>query len=243
MASDLFSKSLSATVQEERLTVFYERPGARAATLAAVRTLVADHFVGESVILQAGGYAKAAATIANSLPTNKRTRSGDLGELLATEYVDAETGFVIPFRKLRYKSDRQMPMHGNDIIAVDATQKPLAVLKGECKSRVAFTAATVAEAAAGLDKHGGRPNPSTLAFIAKRLYEAKRDVDADLYRDLQCKGAITPKQVTHLVFALCGNDPASCLKATPRPKRSGIKREAAAVVIRDHAAFVRKVFT
>jgi hypothetical protein len=101
----------------------------------------------------------------------------------------------------------------------------------------------VKEAADGLDKDAGRPNPSTLAFIMKRLYEDKRDTDADLYRDLQCKGAITPKQVTHLIFGLCGNDPASHLKAVPKPKRAGIKREAAAVVITDHAAFIKKVFS
>jgi hypothetical protein len=94
MANALFSQWLQVSVQEERLTVLAERPGARTVGLTSVRKLVADHFVGETTILQAGGYAKAAAAIANSLPTDKRTRSGDLGELLATEYIDAQTDFV-----------------------------------------------------------------------------------------------------------------------------------------------------
>lgn len=223
MANDLFSTWLTRSTQDERVAVWSERPGARAAGLSTVRKLVAQHFVGEATILQAGGYTKAAAVIENSLPTDKRTRSGDLGELLATEYVDAQTEFTVPIRKLRWKSDRQMPMHGNDVIAVDPTQTAVRILKGECKSRAAFGAAVVREAAESLDKHGGRPNPSTLAFITKRLYEDNRDAEAALYRDLQCKGAITPKQVTHLIFGLCGNDPTISLKATPKtsPRMSG----------------------
>ena len=244
MANDLFSKWLKLSVQDDRVAVWNERPGARAHTagLKAVSELVAKHFVGEAIILQAGGYTKAAAVIANSLPTNKRTRSGDLGELLATEYIDAQTAFLIPIRKLRWKSDREMPMHGNDVVAVDPTQDPVRVLKGECKSRAVFGAAVVKEAAKALDKDSGRPNPSTLAFIAKRLYEDKRDAEADVYRDLQSKAAIRPKQVTHLIFALCGNDPSAHLKATPKP-RAGIKRETAAIVITDHGAFIEKVFS
>jgi hypothetical protein len=243
MANDLFSKWLTPSTTDERVAVWSERPGARVVGLTAVRKLLAQHFIGEATILQAGGYSKAAAVIANSLPTDKRTRSGDLGELLATEYVDAKTPFIIPIRKLRWKSDRQMPMHGNDVIAVDPTHDPVRVLKGECKSRAAFGAAAVKEAAEGLDKHGGRPNPSTLAFITKRLYEEKRDTEAHLYRDLQCKGGITPKHVTHLIFGLSGNDPAAYLKAAPKPKRAGIKRETAAIVITDHGAFIKKVFS
>ena len=103
--------------------------------LKALKGLLADHFVGETTILQAGGYKKAAAIVINSLPSNKQVQSGDLGELLATEYLNAETAFVVPIKKLRWKSDRETAMHGNDVIGVDATMKPVRVLKGECKSR------------------------------------------------------------------------------------------------------------
>src|SRR5437660_10066479 len=114
----------------------------RALGLRALKPLVADHFVGEELILKAGGYKKAAATVANSLPSSKKTQSGDLGELLATEYVNSETAFVVPINKLRWKSDRQMAMHGNDVIGVDQSVKPIRVLKGECKSRRKFGCAS-----------------------------------------------------------------------------------------------------
>lgn len=224
------------------MALYTERPGALAVGLKALKGLLADHFVGEARILQAGGYKKAAAIIINSLPSNKKTQSGDLGELLATEYLNAETQFVVPIKKLRWKSDRQMAMHGDDVIGVDTTKKPVRVLKGECKSRATFGNGVIAEAAASLDLHDGRPNPSTLAFIAKRLYEAKRDEDANVFRDLQCGGAIATKNLTHMIFALSGNDPAKHLAACPKSKHAGIKRESAAIIIADHGAFVTSVY-
>jgi len=118
--------------------------------LSALKELLAAHFVGEATIVQAGGYPKAAKIIANSLPSNKKTRSGDLGELLATEYINSETRYVVPIKKLRWKSDREMPMHGNDVIGIDPKAKPIAVLKTECKSRASFSDSVANEAAASL---------------------------------------------------------------------------------------------
>jgi hypothetical protein len=203
---------------------------------------LAEHFVGEATIVQAGGYAKAARIIANSLPSNKKTRSGDLGELLATEYINSETSFVVPLKKLRWKSDRQMPMHGNDVIGVDTKTKPVRVLKGECKSRAVFGKSVVDEAAEALDLHEGRPNPSTLAFIAKRLYEEKRDGEANVFRDLQCGGTIAAKNITHMIFVLTGNDPSKHLANGPKSKHGGIKRDNTAVQVTDHSDFVAAVY-
>jgi hypothetical protein len=243
MASDLFSKWLHCPgASTQGVTVWTELTGTRPTGLKAIKDLLGDHFVGESTILKAGGYTKAATVIANSLPTDKKTRSGDLGELLATEYVRAQTSFVVAINKLRWKSDRQTAMHGNDVVAVDASVQPVRVLKCECKSRASFGATVVTEATESLDKDAGRPNPSTLAFIAKRLYEDNRDPEAKVYQDLLTKRALTPKMISHLIFVLSGNDPSQHLQAAPKPKRSGIKRESAAIVIPDHAAFINKVF-
>jgi hypothetical protein len=243
LASDLFKKWLKPLASPHQgVTVFAERTGMRALGLKALKPLVADHFVGEETILKAGGYKKAAATVANSLPSSKKTQSGDLGELLATEYVNSETAFVVPINKLRWKSDRQMAMHGNDVIGVDRSVKPVRVLKGECKSRRKFSDDVAQEAVDGLDKHDGRPNPSTLAFITKRLYEEDRDDEAKVFQDLQSAGTIAARNVTHMIFALSGNDPAKHLANAPKSKHRGIKRENAAIVISDHGDFVTAVY-
>jgi len=83
VSSELFKKWLQkATKPQPGVSVYTERPGARPLGLSALKKLLADHFVGEGTIVQAGGYSKSSAIITNSLPTNKRTRSGDLGGLI-----------------------------------------------------------------------------------------------------------------------------------------------------------------
>ena len=241
MANDLFKKWLTPIPGPQGVVLYGEQPKSRQTGLKLLKKLLGEHFVGEATIVQAGGYPKAAAIIANSLPTAKKTQSGDLGELLATEYVNSETPFVVPINKLRWKIDRQMAMHGNDVIGVDSTADPVKVLKGECKSRVAFTPSVVKEAAESLDLHDGRPNPSTLAFITKRLYEENRDDEANVFRDLQSKRGIALRNVTHMIFALAGNDPGEHLTNGPKSKHK-VKRENAAIVVQDHGAFVTAVF-
>ncbi len=162
--------------------IYEERPKSRAPAMKELSKLLCDHFVGEDTIMKMGGYPKAANTIRNSMPISKRTQSGDLGELIATEYVDSQTPFKVPIRKFRWKSDRKMPMHGNHIIAIlQLKNGTVKVLKGESKSAQLLSNATVKSAARALDDHNGRPNPSTLAFIAKRLYEAGRDSEGKIF--------------------------------------------------------------
>lgn len=241
---DLFNKWLQLQTKKAHagVRVYAERNGTRAIGLGALRKLLSAHFVGEATIVQAGGYAKSAKIIANSLPTNKRTRSGDLGELLATEYLNAETSFTVPINKLRWKSDRETAMRGNDVIGVDTKAQPMRIIKGECKSRAVMGATTIEEAIESLDLHDGRPNPSTLAFITKRLYEEKRDSEAKVFQDLQAQGAISAKNVNHFIFALSGNDPSALLAGGRKSKHTGIKRESTAIVINDHGGFVASVF-
>ncbi|MBV9268039.1 MAG: DUF1837 domain-containing protein [Acidobacteriaceae bacterium] len=243
MSTDLFKKWLKPIpTPHPGTSVFAERAGRRPLGLKTLEGLLANHFVGEQTILKAGGFRKAAQIVANSLPSAKKTQSGDLGELLATEYVNSETLFVVPIHKLRWKSDRQMAMHGNDVIGVDASVTPARVLKCECKSRARFSDDVAQEAAEGLDKHDGRPNPSTLAFITKRLYEENRDSEAKIFQDLQCAGTIAARNLTHMIFALSGNDPAKHLAEAPKSKHRGIKRENAAIVISDHSDFITAVY-
>jgi hypothetical protein len=244
LSSDLFKKWLQTTSTKPHagVSVYTERKGARPLGLSSLKKLLGDHFVGEQTIVQAGGYSKSAKIIANSLPTNKRTRSGDLGELLATEYLNSETPFVVPINKLRWKSDRETAMHGNDVIGVNVKAKPVHLMKGECKSRASFGKTTVEEAAKSLDLHDGRPNPSTLAFITKRLYEENRDTEAKVFQNLQAEGAISSKNVSHLIFALAGNDPSVHLAGAPKSKHAGIQRESAVIVINDHGAFIASVY-
>ncbi|MCZ7681170.1 MAG: DUF1837 domain-containing protein [Sandaracinaceae bacterium] len=244
MTEALFQTWLVETAppRSATLRLYHERKGVRAAVLPRLGELLVDHYVGLETVLKAGGLKKAAALVRSSLPDSKQTRSGDLGEIVASEYVDGETNFTVPVRKLNWKSDRQTPMHGNDVIAIDPTQTPVQILKGECKSAASFAKSKVTEAVETLDAHGGRPNPSTIGFIIKRLYELNRDDEARAFEQLLTASAVRPSQITHHLFALCGNDPTELLKAMPVPRRRGVKRLATAVIVPDHGKLIASVF-
>jgi hypothetical protein len=244
LPSPLFSKWLSpGTPSGTGIDYFVEKNGGQQVGLDLLKPLMADHFVGESTVLKLGGYEKACEVLKNSLPTNKRTQSGDFGELLATEYVNSQTEFTVPIKKLKWKSDRQMPMHGNDVLGLNYTSNPRKILKCECKSRNQFGESAVTEASNGLDGFDGRPNPSTLAFITKRLYEENRDDEGKMWSELQTKDPLPAKNLTHMVFALGGNDPTPSLAKCPKAKVLGIQRKHAAVKLSAYADFMKAVFT
>ncbi|MCU1249361.1 MAG: hypothetical protein JWQ49_2390 [Edaphobacter sp.] len=243
MPSELFSKWLEpGSSSGTAIDYFVEKKCSQKVGLGLLKPLVADHFVGESTIMQLGGYKKSAAVLKNSLPTNKRTQSGDMGELLATEYLNSQTEYTVPIKKLRWKSDRQMPMHGNDVLGINYATNPRRILKCECKSRTQFGDNAVAEASDGLDKHNGRPNPSTVAFITKRLFEDKRDDEAKIWSELQTKDSVPAKNVTQMVFALGGNDPTPALSKCPKAKARGIQRQHAAIRLTAYPDFMKAIY-
>jgi hypothetical protein len=94
----------------------------------------------------------AAALIESKLPTTKQIRSGDLGEIYATEWIDAHSGgYRAPIKRLRWKDHRNMAMRGDDLIglAEDANGRAL-FLKGEAKSGAAMGKAVIANARTAL---------------------------------------------------------------------------------------------
>jgi hypothetical protein len=113
--------------------------------LPRICTVIQDHFIDASIVERMGGYPKAAAVIRGLLPTSKRIRSGDLGEILATEYVETITPFAVPLRKLRYKDDGNLAMRGNDVIGIQKVGRRYRVLKVEAKSRTVMAAGVVGE--------------------------------------------------------------------------------------------------
>ena len=72
------------------LLVLGEQEGSRAEALPHLCDSVAEHLVGTD-ILAALGFPKSSAAIRNRLPTSKQIRSGDLGEIIATDYVHERT--------------------------------------------------------------------------------------------------------------------------------------------------------
>ena len=92
--------------------------------------------------------------LSEAMPQTPKGRSGDLGEILATELVEEEIGLRVPVRRLRYKDGRNMAMRGDDFIGAgyDGAGEKVWLLKGEAKSNKVLGKATVTSARKVLEK-------------------------------------------------------------------------------------------
>lgn len=130
---------------------------------------VPAHYAAEERIagaLEKLGKAAAARMITDLLPQTPQIRSGDLGEIYATEWIDAHSGYRAPIKRLRWKDHRNMAMRGDDVIGMllESQTQRLLLLKTEAKSRIDLRTQTLQEARNGLDKDGGlRPHMHCLS--------------------------------------------------------------------------------
>ncbi len=223
------------------IVVMQERTGGRAAASAAISQAALDHLAGLHIIESIGGMPAAADYIKNKLPAVVKTQSGDLGEILASEYITQRTDFVVPIKKLLWKDDRNTTMRGNDVIAGRDTSGTWTTLKAEVKSRDRLGQTVVDEAITDLHKHSGRPNPSSLAFISSRLREQDRHAEAERYEALQRRSP-GAHEIEHMVFVFSGNAPQQYLAPHATPGAGESSRHLVGCVVIDHQDFIQATF-
>ena len=168
--------SADTPIGNHHVRVMTGRPADSATGVQVTAAAVPVHYAAEERI--AGALARlgkpaAAKMITDLLPQTPQIRSGDLGEIYATEWIDAHSGYRAPIKRLRWKDHRDMAMRGDDVIGMilDPATQRLRFLKTEAKSRIDLRAQTLQEARTGLDKDGGLPSSHALSFISARLME------------------------------------------------------------------------
>jgi hypothetical protein len=242
MTQPFFNQWMDRSQPESAVTelvVLKEKKEVDEAVEAAVRQAALDHLVGLEILERIGGYPEATAFIRNKIPSDRRVRSGDLGEILASEYIDQCTDFEVPIKRLRWKDDRNTTMRGNDVLGICHSSK-CRLLKAESKSRARLSASVVDEAISGLQQHSGRPNPSSLAFISARLRESGDDKKAELFEKIQ-SGKLKPDGIEHLVFTFSGNDPTEHLRKHIADRKSP-KRHLVGCRVEKHQEFIKRTF-
>ena len=236
----------SSSIGRHPLHVMTELPGVRAAVLDEIRDIMRSHYVSPEVTTEriaALGAPKTAQLLREHVPKTKTARSGDLGEVLATEVAEQALKFDVPIRRLRWKDGREMALRGDDIVGIRiATNGKLEFLKGESKSRVALSSAVLDEAGAALDRDRGRPTRHAVLFVAERLRELGNGTLAAKLENAVL-GSFSESRVEHLIFALTGGDPKKLL-TDHLTAASGKKRTRHAVGVRivDHGAFIDLLF-
>ncbi|OCP23615.1 MULTISPECIES: Hachiman antiphage defense system protein HamA [unclassified Ensifer] len=223
--------------------------GADAATAVQVTAkALPAHYAAEERIARAlarMGKTKAAKLITDLLPQTAQIRSGDLGEIYATEWINAHSGYYAPIKRLRWGDHRDMAMRGDDVIGIvlDPKTQRLRFLKTEAKSRAALKTKTLNEARAGLDKDGGLPSPHALSYIAARLMELGKDMPlVDAIDDALYNHGIAPDSVRHLLFTFSGNAPHALLTQALQSYTGPIGQWGVGLHVDGHTAFVGAVY-
>jgi hypothetical protein len=192
------------------------------------------------------GYEGAAELLRTVMPRNAKARSGELGEILATELVEEETGFRVPVRRLRYKDGREMALRGDDFIgaAYDPDDK-LWLLKGEAKSNKTLGKTTITNARKALCRHDGRCTPESLLFVANRLLESDDEDDIALGRTIRDgigDKTIRASRVDHMLFTMSGNAPPAALKADLDEASADRTHYVVNLQVEDHQEFIAEMF-
>jgi hypothetical protein len=216
--------------------------------ILATAAAVPVHYAAEERIARALarlGKTGAAKLITDLLPQTPKIRSGDLGEIFATEWIDAHSGYRAPIKRLRWKDHRDMAMRGDDVIGMilDPATQRLRFLKTEAKSRIDLRAQTLEEARAGLDKDGGLPSSHALSFISARLLELGNDLPlVDAIDDALCRHGIPVESVQHLLFTFSGNAPQALLTQALQAYPGPIGQWSVGLHVDGHAQFVGAVY-
>lgn len=240
--------SADTPLGNHHVRVMTGRPADAATGIQVTATAVPAHYAAEERIAAALarlGKAAAAQLITDLLPQTPQIRSGDLGEIYATEWIDAHSGFRAPIKRLRWKDHRNMAMRGDDVIGMilDPATERLRFLKTEAKSRIDLRAQTLQEARTGLDKDGGLPSSHALSFISARLMELGIDVPlVDAIDEALYRHGIPPESVKHLLFTFSGNSPQALLMQALQAYPGPIGQWGVGLHVDGHAAFVGAVY-
>lgn len=187
-----------------------ERTASRAQVADHFAAAVVDHHVAARAVsgaLQRRGFSQTAAYLASRLPSDGRTRTGNFGEVLASEHLRQRYGYDMPVFKLRFMDNPRMPMRGEDIVAfrLDQHRFIVALCVGESKVMQTFDSREVEDAHDRL-KLAYRPHPVSLLLISNVLHD-RGDALADQVDALLETLAISPVRRENWIFLITGNRP------------------------------------
>ncbi|WP_027571511.1 Hachiman antiphage defense system protein HamA [Bradyrhizobium sp. WSM1743] len=234
---------------KKRLWKLTEKEDGREAIAESLAETVRSHYdalerIAEDV--EELGYEDASAILRERLPRGKKARSGDLGEILASELTEEELGFSVPVRRMRFKDGREVALRGDDFIGIrynEATDR-LRLLKGESKSRRTLGKATIESARTALDRDDGRCTPASLLFVADRMMErgGSDEVLGKVIRREVARHALPPSRIDHVMFTMSGNGAPQALVTDYEGLDQTRRQLVVNLHIEDHQDFITEVY-
>ena len=243
---DIWCDETEMDVKDHLLVILRAKKKHTNIGIQLVARILPHHYVSPdrySNILAKLGKLAAASYLKGKLPQSKSLRSGELGEVLAVSYAEQETIWNIAVKKLRWKDHREMPMRGDDFIAIGLDDDQVLFLKGESKSHSNFRNASVMDAIKTLSSNDGRPTPHALAFLSDALSHEGHDEIADRIDAAQYRDGIPLSHVTHMVFAFSANDAEQVLTRALSKYTGKISQFFVGLQVKAHGDFVSRVYT
>ena len=143
-------------------------------------------------------------------PRSAKTRLGNFGEVLASEFLRQVRGHDIPVYRLRYNANDESSPKGDDVLAFEfadkANQVRDTVIVAEVKVRSAFRSDAVEEAHEALLR-GHRPRPKSFAFVVDVLFKEGKIDEAKRLLDLSSKFGKRGLVRKSVLFLISGNTP------------------------------------
>ena len=179
-----------------------------------------------------------ARLLSDKVPKKQSSRSGDMGEILGTAYVESVLGFTTGPSRLIERDHQEWAMRGDDILGARMNNQQLELVKVEAKSRAEAKEKVVAEARDGLRRNGDLASAHSLTQFAERLldnHEALSDAVNDL---LQQKG-LRPDRLVHVMFLFAGNNPISHVRNDLRSYNGKVAQRTVTISVAAHQDFIR----
>lgn len=212
---------------------------------AVAATLARKYAKTETLALIAEKYGKPKVSdfLRNKLPVSVIGRSGDLGEILATAYLEEESGFVVGPSRLIDSDHHELAMRGDDVLGAKLHPTDgLRLAKAEAKSRIKVTKTVVKEARDSLERVAGLPSPHSLTQFAERLLDADENQIGEAVLRLQLFDGVRPKVVTHLMFLFTMSDPSTHVANDLNAYTGGIEQLTITLRVGAHQAFIRGTY-
>ena len=238
----------SEYIEKNFLSVMTAREADRSAGVKFTAASIPEHYISRRRMAHALRTLKktgAAKFIERRLPETKIIRSGDLGEIYATEWINTVCGeYYAPIKRHRWKSRRNLSMHGDDVIGIqyDSSTGILRFLKTEAKSENTLSSRTLKEARTSLDNDGELPCEDTLNFISDRLFESGNvELTEAIDNVLNSDVGVSLRNVRHLLFTFSGNAPRNLLTAYLDRYEGNVEQWVVALRVTSHGDFIKLV--
>ena len=129
-------------------------------------------------------------------PNTDKTKKGNLGEVILTEYLSEVSGIEVLIFKLHYNPNVDQSMKGDDVLLVDETK----ILLGESKFRSTPSKKAIEEASYLMNNT--LVLPISLGFIADRLFEQEQDELAEKILEIQYNLSKENFDIKNIAFLL-----------------------------------------